>query len=114
MNKLYFLLALLISASHCNSVCADYIAAISTGWANKNVAPLPIPTIMYSGITTNNPGQMYECENKTPPNEPYLYFLIGFTNTTNNVNTFTGVCVPEVCKKQDIEQILVALNIKNA
>lgn len=40
---------------------------------------------MYSGITTNNPGQMYECQHKTSIGDPYHYFLVSFKNNTNNV-----------------------------
>lgn len=55
---------------------------------------------MYSGSSTNSPGQKYECENKTPPNDPYHYFLIGIKNTTVNVNTFMGICMPANCSKE--------------
>ena len=79
-----------------------------------NISRIPIPTIMYSVITANNPGQNVVCLNKTPVNESYHYFLIGFKNLTNNVNTFTGICIPSKCTKEDIEQVLIhELNIKN-
>jgi hypothetical protein len=67
---------------------------------------------MYSGITTNNPGQMYECEHKTPIGDPYQYLLVSYKNATNNVETFTGVCVPDSCSKEEVEVALQLLKIK--
>ena len=91
---------LLFSFAHsATSLCKDYIQAVTTSAMQMNISKIPIATIMYSGITTNNPGQKYECEHKTPISDPYNYFLIGFKNTTNNVNTFTGLCVPSQCTK---------------
>ena len=70
---------------------------------------------MYSGITTNNPGQKYECEHKTLIGDPYHYFLISLKISANNVNTFTGICVPIKCQKHDIELALKdILHITNA
>ena len=90
----------LFSFAHsATSLCKDYIQAVTTSAMQMNISKIPIATIMYSGITTNNPGQKYECEHKTPISDPYNYFLIGFKNTTNNVNTFTGLCVPSQCTK---------------
>lgn len=99
------LLAWLAGAA--TSLCKDYIQAVTTSALQMNISKIPIPTIMYSGITTNNPGQKYECEYKTPANDPYHYFLIGFKNNTNKINTFTGVCIPSKCTKEDIEQVLI-------
>lgn len=67
---------------------------------------------MYSGITTNNPGQMYECQHKTSIGDPYHYFLVSFKNNTNNVETFTGLCVPQKCKKEDVEAALQMIKVK--
>jgi hypothetical protein len=55
---------------------------------------------MYSGITSNNPGQKYECEHtKGFQNN---YFLIDWKNSTNDLDIFTGICVPSFCSKEEI------------
>lgn len=61
MNFLTILIALtlLFSTTAANSGCILYLKTLFSDLLNQNYAALPIPTIMYSGITTNNPGQMY-------------------------------------------------------
>ena len=83
-------------------ICQNYLKVLTKNPLKANFSSLPIATIMYSGLTTNNPGQKYECEHKTPLSDPFHYFLIGLKNTTINVNTFTGLCVPKNCTKADI------------
>jgi hypothetical protein len=61
---------------------------------------------MYSGITTNNPGQFYECQH-TPT---FSYYLVMIKNTTTNINSFTGICVPSQCSKEDMK---IALDFWN-
>lgn len=68
---------------------------------------------MYSGITANNPGQKYECEH-TALGSKYNYFLVNWKNTTSTTDTFTGLCVPEVCDKEEIEKALQTLSVKNS
>ena len=108
-----FLVCLLVaSVSSSTSTCLEYILALKGSILTQDYAALPLPTIMYSGITTNNPGQKYECEHKTMIGDPYHYFLVGFKNSTNNVETFTGVCVPKKCQKEDVEVALQFAKIK--
>ena len=107
---LLVLLAVTASASY--QSCQQYIEALTKSIYNMDLTALPLPTIMYSGITTNNPGQMYECEHKTAASDLYHYLLIGFKNSTNNVETFTGICVPDKCGKVEVEAALLMLNIK--
>ena len=57
-----------------------------------NFSSLPLPSIMYSGITNNNPGQMLECQEKN-----YSYFLVTYNNATTLLDTFTGLCLPPEC-----------------
>jgi len=74
------------------------VEAIINSLETGDLSSLPVPSIMFSGITNNNPGQKFECEHKSGPH-PYNYFLVDWKNNTNNINTFTGLCVPEQCKK---------------
>jgi len=102
MSKIIALLFLLLFIAHTTptaSLCQSYLKMLSPSIYTSNLPDLPIPSLMYSGFSTNNPGQKYECENKTPPNDPYHYFLIGMKNTTVNVNTFMGICMPASCTK---------------
>ena len=104
------LLAVAVNSS--SSSCLDYINALKGSIFNQDYTSLPLPTIMYSGITTNNPGQMYECQHKTMIGDPYHYFLVGFKNSTTNVETFTGICVPKKCQKEDVEVAMQFAKIK--
>jgi hypothetical protein len=53
---------LLINITHsATSLCKEYIQAVTNSALQMNISKIPIATIMYSGITTNNPGQKYEC-----------------------------------------------------
>jgi len=38
---------------------------------------------------------------------------VEWKNTSNAISTFTGLCVPPQCKKEDIERGLQMLSIKN-
>jgi hypothetical protein len=103
-------LAVIIQSAE-NDNCMKYISTLVQSIVGQNYAALPIPTIMYSGITTNNPGQMYECEHKSGA-DPFEYMLVSFKNSTNNVETFTGICVPSSCSKEEVEAALSLLKIK--
>lgn len=72
-----------------------------------------LPFVMYSGITPNNPGQKYECEH-TKLETPYNYFLVDWRNASTNIDTFTGICVPEVCNKTEIEKALQLLSVPSS
>lgn len=108
---LLLLLTLSSAAPTANESCMSFVNTLVKSIMNQNFATLPIATIMYSGITTNNPGQMYECEYKSGA-DPYQYMLVSFKNSTTNVETFTGICVPSSCKKEEIEAALSFLKIK--
>ena len=110
MNKYILLLCLILFITQTTSAappCQSYLKMFSPSLLTADLPDIPIPTLMYSGLATNNPGQKYECEHKTAPNDPYHYFLIGMKNTSINVNTFTGLCVPARCTKEQIETILI-------
>lgn len=66
---------------------------------------VPLESIMYSGSTSNNPGQKYECEQKSS-NNTFRYYLANWKNMTNDMELFTGLCVPQQCEKTDIEKAL--------
>lgn len=72
------------------------------------MANLPLAVVMYSGITNNNPGQKYECENIA---KNYSYYLADVKNTSNNIESFTGLCVPSICSKEDVEIALQSISI---
>ncbi|MCB0368946.1 MAG: hypothetical protein KDD45_05700 [Bdellovibrionales bacterium] len=57
--EILILVLLAVSATSKYSTCIEYIEALYKSIKNQDFAALPLPTIMYSGITTNNPGQMY-------------------------------------------------------
>lgn len=57
--SIVLLLALIVGTSSSFNTCKEYIEALSRSIFQQDYAALPLPTIMYSGITTNNPGQMY-------------------------------------------------------
>jgi hypothetical protein len=63
-----------------------------------NPKDIPLPSLMYSGFTTNNPGQKLECLTAQ-----YSYFFVYIKHPTIQMNTYTGICVPPQCKMQDVE-----------
>jgi hypothetical protein len=112
---LVVLLLALALAGPTYKTCDDFVDAIIANISRGDFAKLPLPSIMYSGITSNNPGQKYECEHKSGP-VPYNYYLVDWVNSTAAIETssFTGLCVPQECNKQDIERKLYESNIKSA
>lgn len=52
-----------------------------------------LPSVVYSGITLNTPGQFKECNDV---NYTY-YFLYVPKNKTMPASTFTSFCVPWFC-----------------
>jgi hypothetical protein len=74
------------------------VEKVMTGQIGTDDLAEILPFVMYSGITSNNPGQKYECQHAKSAT-PYNYFLIDWKNDTSNIDTFTGLCVPEVCNK---------------
>lgn len=73
---------------------------------NFNLMNLPLPVIMYSGISTNNPGQFKECNNAH-----FNYYLIYMQNKTQGMDIFTSVCMPKQCSAKDVEEALAAFVI---
>lgn len=93
----------------CDQIIMEIIASVKSG----DISKVPIPSVMYSGITSNNPGQKYECEHKTG-NVSYNYYLVDWTNHTTNTEVFTGLCVPKQCTREDIQRAVTLLSIKNS
>ena len=83
--SILLVLVLLVGVNSSYNTCKEYIEALSKSIFQQDYTALPLPTIMYSGITTNNPRQMYECEHKTALGDPYHYFLVGFKNATTSI-----------------------------
>ena len=103
MSKIIALLSMLLFVAHTSpteSLCQTSLKMLSPSLKTFDLPNLPIFSLMYSGFSTNSPGQKYECENKTPPNDPYHYLLVSIKNTTVNVNTFMGICMPANCSKE--------------
>ncbi len=71
-----------------------------------NLQDIPLPTVIYSGITTNNPGQKYECENSN-----YNYYLASMHNHPTRTSYFSSLCISDQCTQNDIE---VALEFADA
>jgi hypothetical protein len=86
------------------------VEKIMTGQIGDDLAEI-LPFVMYSGITSNNPGQKYECEHAKSA-LPYNYFLVDWRNESTNIDTFTGLCVPEVCNKTEIAKAMQSF-VKN-
>lgn len=101
MKVVVLLLAILTFTSAQTTECEKYVEKLIQDILDFNLTGLPLPSVMYSGITTNNPGQMEECQE-----EPhYSYYLVNIKNYDTSSYTFTGICVPEQCTAEDIEII---------
>lgn len=84
------LLGILLSISSAQkTICEQIILEPVKDIMKLNFSSLPLPSIMYSGITNNNPGQMMECQDKN-----YSYFLVYYNNATTLLDTYTGLCLP--------------------
>lgn len=104
-----FLIGLLIlgTAWAQKTDCEKFVEKLISDIIDMDFKELPLPSVMYSGITTNNPGQMEECRNAN-----YSYYLVYLKNETTGTNTFTGLCVPDQCSAEDIEKALNFLHCK--
>ena len=65
---------------------------------------------MYSGINPNSPGQQYECLNTNASN--FDYYLIYTSNYSIRTNTFTGICIPDNCTEEEIQDVVEPYNSK--
>jgi hypothetical protein len=92
-SELFFILVFLAPVVLGLTSCGVFLNITTASIMNPNANLLPVPTLMFSGITPNNPGQMYECQYKTGQ-EKYNYFLLDWKNTSSNTIIFTGICVP--------------------
>lgn len=88
--------------------CQSWIEQLVKDIMNLDISKVPLPSIMYSGINPNSPGQQYECLNTTG----YLFYMVFITNATTEANTYTGLCIPNNCTREDIETVLQPLNAK--
>lgn len=77
--------------------CTSYVKQLINDILDFKITSIPIPSLMYSGITTNNPGQMHECLSSN-----YSYYLIFVKNNTLMMDYFTGICVPKQCSADDV------------
>lgn len=75
--------------------CEQYIADL----IHSRLATLQNITILYSGLAVNNPGQMEECTRAN-----FSYFLIYLPNKPPQLSAFTGLCIPNDCDKQDVQE----------
>lgn len=62
---IFFLLAL---SSSQQTNCEKYVDQLISNIIKFNFTSIPVPSILYSGITTNNPGQMEECQQSLQAN----------------------------------------------
>lgn len=98
MKSLVLLLSILIMSLGQQTDCEKYVEKLIQDIIDFNIADLPLASIMYSGITTNNPGQMEECMNSVNNS----YYLVEIKNSSQP-STYTGLCVPAECTVEDIE-----------
>ena len=101
MGKILIFLLVLWLGTCQETPCQHLILQPFKDIMKLNFSSLPLPTIMYSGITNNNPGQMSECQDSN-----YSYFLVYYQNSTTILDTFTGLCLPPECTVEDIERAL--------
>ena len=101
------LLLLVVLGSAQETECEKFVKKLINDIIDMKFTSLPLPSIMYSGITTNNPGQMLECGQAN-----YSYYLVYIKNETTMTDTFTGLCMPEECSAEDIEMALNFLHCK--
>lgn len=87
--------------------CQKFVDQLVNSIVTVNFSSIPPPSVMYSGITTNNPGQKLECEEAG-----FHYFLVSIHNSTVNSDVFTGICVSPECSREDIEVDLEFLDCK--
>jgi len=98
-TKNFAIVALLLVAVSClenSQSCQDLIAEIVKKAKEKDFSAIPLESIMFSGITSNTLGQRHECEMKKGPSK-FSFFLVSWKNTTNGMDLFTGLCVPQQC-----------------
>lgn len=85
----------LLVGSLASTKCDEYIANL----INNRFLTLKNVTILYSGLAINNPGQMEECQK-----ENFNYFLIYLPNKPPQLTAFTGLCIPNDCDQQDVQE----------
>lgn len=88
------------TSNPCEKFINDYIKNMTTGKISH------LNTLVYSGFTTNNPGQYKECLD-----QKYNYFLIYFNNQTDVFRTYTSVCLPKVCNQDNLQAALKSYNV---
>ena len=106
--KAFLMILLIMGAAWAQKTdCEKFVEKLISDIIDLNFKDLPLPSVMYSGITTNNPGQMEECRSAN-----YSYYLVYLKNEDTDTNTFTGLCVPNQCSAEDIEMALQFLHCK--
>lgn len=52
-------IGVIVATERTAQTCDDFVKAIIDSISSGDLTKLPLPSIMYSGITSNNPGQKY-------------------------------------------------------
>lgn len=101
MTKLIAVALFIVSSLGQKTECDRYVEKLINDILDFKIAEIPLPSIMYSGKTANNPGQMEECQASN-----YSYYLVFLKNITSRTESFTGLCMPNQCTASDIELAL--------
>ena len=97
VNAILVLMLLVATALAQKTDCEKFVEKLISDLVDFKFDDLPLPSLMYSGITTNNPGMMEECTDAN-----FSYFLVSLKNENTSTNTFTGLCAPQQCSAEDI------------
>ena len=92
------------SATQCDEYIKSLIESIDRGEYDK----IPQAVLLYSGLAPNCPGQFIECQSVGNFSYYLSYQSPNFSINTNAssqdlLGYFTGLCVPDFCKKEDIQ-----------
>lgn len=105
--RLALVFLLLLTVQGQITECSAYVEKLINDILDFKITALPIPSLMYSGTTTNDPGQLDQCLASN-----YSYYLVFIKNTTSMLEWYTGLCIPSECLASDIEIALEFLHCR--
>lgn len=111
-SLLYILLVSLLLHSVQLSECEEYVKSLIVSVESGEFKDIPAPTLLYSGLAPNNPGQFLECQTTTNYSYYLTYMAPDFSintaaKTEDLLGYFIGLCVPSFCKEDDIQNFII-------
>ena len=95
VDAILVLMLLVATALAQKTDCEKFVEKLISDLVDFKFDDLPLPSLMYSGTTTNNPGMMEECTDAN-----FSYFLVSLKFQLRSALPKFDLCAPRLLSHQ--------------